>query len=126
MIKKFEARGFKIAIADQASYIKHYESEWSKTLMPFLFALRRVLLLTGSNFQHNPFEIYNLLKIVRPDYMPDFLKYCLRYCDPIKKKDGVEFMGKSFHHELSLLYKKRFAVRHCSDEEDLDVPGFYR
>ena len=40
------------------------------------------------------------MKIIRPDYMPDFIKFCLRYCDPMKRKDGIEFLGRSFHLEL--------------------------
>ena len=59
--------------------------------------MRRVLLLTGCNYQCNPFEIYNLMNIIRPDYMPDFLKFCNRYCDPIRRKDCVEYNGRSFN-----------------------------
>ena len=83
--------------------------------------MKRVLLLTGSNFENNPFEIYNLLKIIRPDYIPDFLKFCLRYCDPVKKKEGVEFMGRSFYQELDLIFTKRFAIRRTRDDDRIDV-----
>jgi hypothetical protein len=83
--------------------------------------MKRVFLLTGSNFQNNPFEIYNLLKIVRPDYVPEILKFCMRYCDPNKRKDGIEFMGRSFYQELDLLFKKRFAVRKSREDDTVDV-----
>lgn len=85
-------------------------------------SIKRTILLTGSSFQNNPFEIYNLLKTIRPDYVPDFLKFCFRYCDPVKKKEGVEFMGRSFFQELDLLYKKRFALRRTRDDVRLEVP----
>jgi hypothetical protein len=58
--------------------------------------MKRVLLLTGTNFRGNALELYNLLKIIRPDHMPDFLKFCNRYCDPMVQKGGVQFMGPSF------------------------------
>ncbi len=83
--------------------------------------MKRCILLTGSNFQNNPFELYNLLKVIRPDYVPDFLKFCLRYCDPVKRKDGVDFMGRSFYQELELLYNKRFAIRRARDDLKFDV-----
>lgn len=53
-------------------------------------------MLTGTNFRGNALELYNLLKIIRPDHMPDFLKFCNRYCDPMVQKGGVQFMGPSF------------------------------
>jgi hypothetical protein len=53
MIQKFDKRAlgrFKIAIADQASYVKTYDSDWAKILIPFLMSMKRIILLTGSNF----------------------------------------------------------------------------
>jgi len=47
--------------------------------------------------------------------MPDFLKFCNRYCDPMVQKGGVQFMGPSFVQELDLVYKKRFAYRRMRD-----------
>ncbi|TNV84734.1 hypothetical protein FGO68_gene14682 [Halteria grandinella] len=126
VLKRFEERGFKLAIVDQASYLKCHDSDWSQALLPFLFALRRVIMLAGSNFQENPLEIYNLLKVIRPDYMPDFLKFCMRYADPLKRPDGVEFIGRSFSHELSQLFRKRFALRRTRDDENIEVESFTR
>lgn len=77
--------------------MKQRDTEWSKNLVPYAMEMKRVLVLTGTSLYNNPFEIYNLLKIVRPDYMPDFIKFCCRYCDPVKRKNGVEFTGRSFH-----------------------------
>ena len=67
--------------------------------------------MTGSTLLKKPIEIHNMMKIVRPDYVPDFLKFSQRYCDPYNTKDGVQFMGCSFSQELELLFKKRFAYR---------------
>ena len=53
MIQKFDKREggrFKIVIADQASYLKAYDSEWSKLLLPFIMSMKRTILLTGSSF----------------------------------------------------------------------------
>jgi len=58
--------------------------------------MKRVILLTGVEFQKKPIELYNLMKIVRPDYVPDFSKFCMRFCDPIKSKiakEGFDFSG---------------------------------
>lgn len=79
--------------------------------------MKRIMLLTGSRLTANPIEIHNLLKIVRPDCIPDFLKFSNRFCDPVQLKEGVEFRGPSFNQELELLYRKRFAYRRERDNE---------
>ena len=61
------------------------------------------------------------MTIIRPDYMPKYVKFCNRYCDPVKRKDAIEFIGRSFHQELDLLFRKRFAIRRTRDE---DKDGF--
>lgn len=104
-------KSFKVAVVDEAAFLKQRDAEWNIKLVPLLSNMKRIMLLTGTNFRGNAIELYNLLKIVRPDFVPEFLKFCNRYCDPIIKKDGVQFMGPSFVQELDLLYKKRFAFR---------------
>ncbi|KEJ83063.1 SNF2 family N-terminal domain containing protein [Oxytricha trifallax] len=124
MMLKFDSRKegrFKVCIADQASYLKQEDSDWSQLVVPFLISMKRIILLTGSNFSYNPFEIYNLMKIIRPDYIPDFLNFCYRYCDPVKKQQGVEFTGRSFHQELELLFMKRFAIRRTRDDKNIQI-----
>jgi hypothetical protein len=71
---------------------------------------------------NNQFEIYNLMKIIRPDYIPQLINFCYRYCDPVKRKNGVEFLGRSFHSELELIYKKRFAMVRKREDVKIELP----
>jgi len=68
------------------------------------------------------------MKIVRPDYIPDFLKFSSRYCDPFRTKEGVQFMGASFSAELDLIFNKRFAYRRERSDPAIlsDVPRIQR
>ena len=76
---------FRIAIADEAHYMKSRGAKRSKLLIPILRKAKRCLLLTGTPILNHPVEIYNLLKIIRPDIWVSFLEYTSRYCDPKKK-----------------------------------------
>ena len=100
---------FKVCIADCASVLKKKGSDWEEPLIQFFSAMKRIMLLTGTRLTSNPIEIHNLVKIVRPDSVPDFLKFSNRFCDPVTLKGGVQFMGPSFSQELELLFRKRFA-----------------
>lgn len=69
-------------IADEAHYLKNYQTQRVKNLLPVLTKSKRVILLTGTPILNKPAEIYNLMKAVRPDITPSFWDFAERYCDP--------------------------------------------
>lgn len=62
------------------------------------------MLLTGANIVASPVELHHFLQIIRPDHIPDFIKFANRYCDPKKEHDGIQYNGASYNTELKLLY----------------------
>ena len=73
---------FNTIIADEAHYLKSRDSQRSKKLVPILQASKRVILLSGTPVLSKPVEIYNILRILRPDVTPSFKEFTSRYCDP--------------------------------------------
>jgi SWI/SNF-related matrix-associated actin-dependent regulator 1 of chromatin subfamily A len=71
-----------------------------KNLIDLISSIKRVILLTGCNLTKKPMEIYNLMKIVRPDVMPSFYEYGYRYCDPRQSFDGIDFSNAGNMIEL--------------------------
>ena len=69
-------------IADEAHYLKSRDSKRSKNLIPILQNAKRVLLLSGTPILNKPVEIYNIMKVLRPDVMPSFKDFTIRYCNP--------------------------------------------
>jgi SNF2 family DNA or RNA helicase len=128
VLKSFRQDNFKVVIIDEASFLKPMQTVWSETLTPFFHTFKRTIILTGSDLLKNPIQVHNILKIVRPDYIPDFLKFSSRYCDPHKTKEGVQFMGASFSAELDLIYTKRFAYRRERSDPAIlsDIPRIQR
>jgi SWI/SNF-related matrix-associated actin-dependent regulator 1 of chromatin subfamily A len=86
---------FKIAIADEAHYLKSRESKRSRAIVPILKSIGQVLLLTGTPMLGKPCEIYNLIKILRPDIFNQFVEFGVRYCDPKKSAFGIDWSGSS-------------------------------
>ena len=84
-----KAQNFKVCVADEASVLKKKGTSWEEPLISFLSGMKRILLLSGSRLTANPIEIHNFVKIVRPDCIPDFLKFSNRFCDPVELKEGV-------------------------------------
>ena len=73
---------FQIVIADEAHYLKSMHSKRALKLVPLLKKFKRVLLLTGTPLLGRPQELYNLLKILRPDLLQRFVDFGCRYAKP--------------------------------------------
>ena len=70
-----EDLNFQMVIADEAHYLKSREAKRTKKLMPVLSKAKRCILLTGTPILSHPVELYNLLKILRPDVMTSYTQY---------------------------------------------------
>jgi SWI/SNF-related matrix-associated actin-dependent regulator of chromatin subfamily A-like protein 1 len=65
-------RNFRVAIADEAHYLKSRDSQRARNLVPLLMRAKRVILLSGTPILARPVEIYNLARIIRPDIFHSF------------------------------------------------------
>ena len=65
----------------------------SKNLIPLLQSAKRVLLLSGTPILNKPVEIYNLMRILRPDVTPSFKEFTTRYCNPKSTNFGMDYSG---------------------------------
>ena len=103
--------GFNTIIADEAHYLKSRDAQRSKNLIPIFQASKRVILLSGTPVLSKPVEIYNLLKILRPDVTPSFKDFTNRYCNPKQTRYGMDYGGSTCTQELHHLLHKVFMVR---------------
>ena len=90
----------KSIIADEAHYLKARDSQRSKNLLPLLENAKRLILMSGTPLLAKPVEIYNLLRVLRPDVCPKFNEFAQRYCDPQTGRFGVDYSGSSCTMEL--------------------------
>lgn len=58
-----------------------------------------------------PVELFNLLKIIRPDIFSNFYEYASRYCNPWEEKYGMNYNGNSHIHELHNLLEQWLMIR---------------
>jgi len=79
---QIERRNFKAVIADEAHYLKSRDAKRSKNLCPILQQARRCILISGTPMLAKPVEMYNMLKVLRPDAFANFTDFGMRYCGP--------------------------------------------
>lgn len=113
---------YKVFIADEAHYLKSYNTKRTKALMPILMNSKRVILLSGTPIINKPLEIYNLIKIVRPDITPLFPEYASRYCDPKQESYGIDYSGSSCLKELNYLLTSSIMIRRFKSDVLSQLP----
>jgi SWI/SNF-related matrix-associated actin-dependent regulator 1 of chromatin subfamily A len=68
-----------------------------------LMKSKRILLLSGTPILARPIEIYNLVRILRPDIFHSFKSFGMRYCNPKDSHFGVDWSGSINKRELHYL-----------------------
>jgi len=53
----------------------------------------RCLLLSGTPILARPIEMYNIVRIIRPDLYHSFTKFGRRYCNPRESFMGIDWSG---------------------------------
>jgi SWI/SNF-related matrix-associated actin-dependent regulator 1 of chromatin subfamily A len=114
---------FQFVIVDEAHYLKSREAKRSQHLLPIIMRAKRILILTGTPLLARPSEIYNLLKIIRPDVFRSFKEFGYRYCDPKENIFGVDWTGSSNMKELHLLLEKQLMIRRLKSEVLFELPA---
>ena len=67
--------------------------------------------MSGTPVLSRPMEIYNLMKILRPDVTPSFKEFADRYCNPQTGRFGVDYSGSACTLELHYLLTNIFMIR---------------
>jgi len=67
--------------------------------------------LSGTPVLSRPVEVYNILKILRPDTTPSFREFADRYCNPQVGRFGIDYSGAACTAELHYLLTNAFMIR---------------
>ena len=70
-----------------------------------------------------PNELYNLLRILRPDIYYSFKDFGLRYCAPRESYFGIDWTGSSNQRELHLMLEKGIMIRRLKSEVLKELPA---
>jgi SWI/SNF-related matrix-associated actin-dependent regulator 1 of chromatin subfamily A len=91
--------------------------------VPVLMKIKRVLLLSGTPILARPNELYNLLRVVRPDIFFSFKDFGLRFCCPKESYFGIDWTGSSNQRELHLMLEKGLMIRRLKSEVLTELPA---
>ena len=79
--------------------------------------------MSGTPMLARPNELYNLLRILRPDIYYSFKDFGLRYCAPRESYFGIDWSGSSNQRELHLMLEKGIMIRRLKSEVLKELPA---
>lgn len=120
--EEIKSHAFKIFIADEAHYLKSRDSKRSKTMVPLMSDAKRVILVSGTPMINRPVEMFNLLKIIRPDIICNFTEFVQRYCDPKESPYGMDYSGNNCIRELHFILGKSIMIRRLKQDVLSELP----
>ncbi|CDW80246.1 snf2 family n-terminal domain containing protein [Stylonychia lemnae] len=120
--EEIDERNFKVCVADEAHYLKSRDSKRSKHLIPILSKSKRVILISGTPMLAKPEEVYNLLKILRPDIIGKFTEFAARYCNPQQTPYKIDYGGNSCTKELHYVLSQSIMIRRLKKDVLSELP----
>jgi SWI/SNF-related matrix-associated actin-dependent regulator 1 of chromatin subfamily A len=116
---------FKVAILDEAHYLKNSDAKRTEKIMPLIKRCKRPILLTGTPAFAKPKELFNLLHIIRPDIFLKFREYGNRYCDPKLNRwsGGLDFDGATNIKELHYILLNSIMIRRLKKDVLKELPA---
>ena len=109
-------------ICDGSHYLKSHSSKRSQSLVPILTRMKRLLLLSGTPMLARPVELFNSLKMLRPDIFNDFFAFVNRYCDPKEGQYGADYSGATNTGELHYLLSEKMMIRRLKKQVLTQLP----
>ena len=121
--EELAARNFKAAIADETHYLKSRDAKRSKVLCPILTRAKRCILISGTPMLARPVEVFNLLKVLRPDVFHVFKDFVERYCAPKQGRYGMDYSGNTCTAELHYVLHKNLMIRRLKADVLHELPA---
>ena len=73
--------------------------------------MKRLILLSDTPMLARPSELFNLVKMLRPDIFTEFIEFANRYCNPKDGPYGKDYSGASNVKELHHLLEGKIMIR---------------
>jgi len=121
--EEIQKRCFQAVIADETHYLKSRDAKRSVNLVPVLAQAKRCLLISGTPMLAKPVELFNLLKVLRPDIFGNFNEFAQRYCAPKAGTYGMDYSGNSCCQELHYLLSTNLMIRRLKADVLSELPA---
>lgn len=109
-----------LLIGDESHELKSRSAKRSKMFKKISKGASKIILITGTPALNRPFELYNLLLILK--FEIPWFEYINRYCDAQTTEYGIDYTGASNLDELQYILRKSLMIRRLKSDVLTELP----
>jgi SWI/SNF-related matrix-associated actin-dependent regulator 1 of chromatin subfamily A len=113
---------FRIAIADEAHYIKNEKTLMGKAALKLSKYINRKIAMTGTPIEGKTIDLYNPIKFIDPKLFPNKWSFSHEYCGPYHNGFGWQFNGATNTEKLNSILREHIMIRRLKQDVLTDLP----
>jgi SWI/SNF-related matrix-associated actin-dependent regulator 1 of chromatin subfamily A len=111
-----------VLIADEVHYIKNNSANRTKAFKKLAKICPHIIGLSGTPIENRPVEIYNIVNLIDPNFMPNFMKFVHKYCGARHNGFGWDYSGATNTQELHSKLSASVMLRRLKKDVLKDLP----
>ncbi len=115
-----------IVIFDESHNTRNDSAKRTKASLKLAQHSPHVLCLSGTPIVNKPIEMYNAIRMVKPDLFANKYAYGYKYCGLHRDRFGYQWGGATNTSELHNILKSTIMIRRKKEEVLKDLPGKIR
>jgi len=116
----------KVLFVDECHYIKNHKAKRTKAVKSLAKDIPYIIAISGTPLTNRPAELWNTLRLVRPDLFNDKLTFTIRYCNRKWTPWGWDISGASHLEELHKNLKATMMIRRLKKDVLKELPDKIR
>ncbi len=124
--KDIAALSPKVIILDECHYIKNRKAKRTTAAMALCRIAPHRIGLSGTPIINRPIELFNAIKIIDKEAIPDYWKFIWRYCNAKQTPFGLDVSGASNTKELHNLLTSTVMIRRLKKDVLKELPAKVR
>jgi SWI/SNF-related matrix-associated actin-dependent regulator of chromatin subfamily A-like protein 1 len=116
----------RLIIIDECHKIKNPKAQRTKATKQICKGVEKVICLGGTPLENRPIELWETLKLLRPDVFKSKRKFAFNFCGPKLTPWGWEYNGATNLDELNALLKRTCMIRRLKKDVMKELPPVAR
>jgi len=115
-------RNPQVLITDECHYYKNGSARRTLGVRKIGRIVPNMIALSGTPVLNRPIEIYNVVRLLKPELFPNYMSYAKKYCNARHNGFGWDYSGASNIEELHAMLKTNVMIRRLKSEVLKELP----